>query len=398
MQTEARVGVVVEGGPRALNSQPKQHKPLQQQQQQSQIGTVSQLVSGGVAGALSKSCTAPLARLTILFQVQGMHSDVATLRNASIWHEASRIIREEGFRAFWKGNLVTIAHRLPYSSVNFYAYERYKELLHMIPGLESKRENMGRDLFVHFVGGGLAGITAASATYPLDLVRTRLAAQTNVTYYRGIWHALQTISREESVLGLYKGLGATLLGVGPSIAISFSVYESLRSFWQSHRPHDSTVARSRVWYRLRIKYLTRLTCRTRNQIGVVLYLAFENFTTFPLDLVRRRKQLEGAGGRAPVYTTGLFGIFKQIYQTEGFRGLYRGIMPEYYKVVFRSDGIDGNGEVLSTENGGERQQPASFSLSIRDSESMGNELSIHPLLWYQVNYNLINFGRSATVA
>ncbi|KAB5538754.1 hypothetical protein DKX38_016287 [Salix brachista] len=242
MQTEARVGVVVEGGPRALNSQPKQHKPLQQQQQQSQIGTVSQLVSGGVAGALSKSCTAPLARLTILFQVQGMHSDVATLRNASIWHEASRIIREEGFRAFWKGNLVTIAHRLPYSSVNFYAYERYKELLHMIPGLESKRENMGRDLFVHFVGGGLAGITAASATYPLDLVRTRLAAQTNVTYYRGIWHALQTISREESVLGLYKGLGATLLGVGPSIAISFSVYESLRSFWQSHRPHDSTVA------------------------------------------------------------------------------------------------------------------------------------------------------------
>ena len=61
--------------------------------------------------------------------------------------------------------------------------------------------------------------------------------------------------------------------------------------------------------------------------------SLEYAATFPLDLVRRRKQLEGAGGRAPVYTTGLFGIFKQIYQTEGFRGLYRGIMPEYYKVV-----------------------------------------------------------------
>ncbi|KAG6760165.1 hypothetical protein D5086_020603 [Populus alba] len=313
MQTEARVGVVVEGGPRALNSQPKQHKPLQQQHQQSQIGTVSQLVAGGVAGALSKTCTAPLARLTILFQVQGMHSDVATLRKASIWHEASRIIREEGFRAFWKGNLVTIAHRLPYSSVNFYAYERYKELLHMIPGLESNRENMGRDLLVHFVGGGLAGITAASATYPLDLVRTRLAAQTNVIYYRGIWHALQTISREESVFGLYKGLGATLLGVGPSIAISFSVYESLRSYWQLHRPHDAPVAVS-------------LACGSLSGIA-------SSTATFPLDLVRRRKQLEGAGGRAPVYTTGLLGIFKQIIQTEGFRGLYRGIMPEYYKVV-----------------------------------------------------------------
>lgn len=57
-----------------------------------------------------------------------MHSDVATLRRASIWHEASRIVGEEGFRAFWKGNLVTIAHRLPYSSVSFYAYERYKNV------------------------------------------------------------------------------------------------------------------------------------------------------------------------------------------------------------------------------------------------------------------------------
>jgi hypothetical protein len=55
--------------------------------------------------------------------------------------------------------------------------------------------------------------------------------------------------------------------------------------------------------------------------------------TFPLDLVRRRMQLEGAGGRARVYTTGLFGTFKHIFKTEGMRGLYRGIIPEYYKVV-----------------------------------------------------------------
>lgn len=57
-----------------------------------------------------------------------MHSDVATMRKPSIWREASRIVGEEGVRAFWKGNLVTIAHRLPYSSVNFYAYEHYKKV------------------------------------------------------------------------------------------------------------------------------------------------------------------------------------------------------------------------------------------------------------------------------
>lgn len=44
-------------------------------------------------------------------------------------------------------------------------------------------------------------------------------------------------------------------------------------------------------------------------------------------------QLEGAGGRARVYKTGLFGTFGHIVRAEGLRGLYRGILPEYYKVV-----------------------------------------------------------------
>ena len=52
-----------------------------------------------------------------------------------------------------------------------------------------------------------------------------------------------------------------------------------------------------------------------------------------MDLVRRRMQLEGSAGRARVYQTGLFGTFGHIVRTEGFRGLYRGILPEYCKVV-----------------------------------------------------------------
>lgn len=50
------------------------------------------------------------------------------------------------------------------------------QLLHSLLG-DHHRGKMSSDLSVHFVGGGLAGITAASAAYPLDLVRTRLAAQ-----------------------------------------------------------------------------------------------------------------------------------------------------------------------------------------------------------------------------
>ncbi|OAY85384.1 Mitochondrial substrate carrier family protein B [Ananas comosus] len=296
MQTEARVGMVVEGGAqRAIapshggaaavdgggRRYSTHHHQLQKQQlqQQPQIGTVAHLLAGGVAGAVSKTCTAPLARLTILFQVQGMHSDVATLSKPSIWREASRIVYEEGFRAFWKGNLVTIAHRLPYSSISFYTYERYKHLLQLFPGLDRHGDYVSADVCVRLLGGGLAGITAASVTYPLDLVRTRLAAQ----------------------------------GVGPSIAISFSVYETLRSYWQIKRPQDSPV-------------FVSLACGSLSGIA-------SSTITFPLDLVRRRMQLEGVAGRARVYNSGLFGTFGHIVRTEGYRGLYRGILPEYYKVV-----------------------------------------------------------------
>ncbi|KAG8380757.1 hypothetical protein BUALT_Bualt06G0049200 [Buddleja alternifolia] len=358
MQTEARVGVVVEGG--GLNTT---SSVVVEPRRQSQIGTASQLLAGGVAGAVSKTCTAPLARLTILFQdvivsltsliewhgslgergvgvgvdtrtlalvnkplnlycgnlinkelmIQGMHADASSLEKASIWREASKIVREEGVMAFWKGNLVTIAHRLPYSSISFYAFERYKNLLQVFLGVESPGENISADLCIRLVGGGLAGITAASVTYPLDLVRTRLAAQRNVIYYRGMCHALHTISKEKGFVGLYKGLGATLLGVGPNLAISFSVYDTARSYWHFHRPEDSTV-------------LVSLACGSLSGIA-------SSTVAYPLDLVRRRMQLEGAGGRARVYKTGLIGTFGHIIKTEGLRGLYRGILPEYYKVV-----------------------------------------------------------------
>ncbi|KAG6393500.1 hypothetical protein SASPL_147742 [Salvia splendens] len=332
MQTEARVGVVVEegGGLSATTTSAVVVEPPRQRQ----IGTAPQLLAGGLAGAVSKTCTAPLARLTILFQLQGMHSDSSRLEKASIWREASRIAREEGVRAFWKGNLVTIAHRLPYSSISFYAFERYKNvgttMLQATLGVEGQGESIGADLCVRLLGGGLAGVTAASATYPLDLVRTRLTAQ----------------------------------GVGPNLAISFSVYDTARSYWQLHRPQDSIVLASLVCGSFsgvassteyknnggsnssECLWLSSMLLQRIEDAGfsgqyaclfsvklVVIGIALQIWLAYPLDLVRRRMQLEGAGGRALVYRTGLVGTVRQIIRKEGWLGLYRGILPEYYKVV-----------------------------------------------------------------
>jgi solute carrier family 25 protein 16 len=60
-------------------------------------------------------------------------------------------------------------------------------------------------------------MTAVLLTYPLDVVRTRLAFQVaGETFYAGIVDALRVmVTREGGVPALYKGIVPTMLGMAP---------------------------------------------------------------------------------------------------------------------------------------------------------------------------------------
>ena len=93
-----------------------------------------------------------------------MQSETAILSSPSIWREASRIVNEEGFRAFWKGNLVNILRTAPFKSINFYAYDTYRGQLLRLSGNEETTN------FERFVAGAAAGVTASLLCLPLDTV------------------------------------------------------------------------------------------------------------------------------------------------------------------------------------------------------------------------------------
>lgn len=166
--------------------------------------------------------------------------------------------------------------------------------------------------------------------YPLDLVRTRLAAQTGQhPAYHGIGRTLAAIVREEGARGLYRGLGATLAQVAPSLAINYAAYETLRSVWlgrqAAEQPRRGGLDDDDDEPPVNPSVAATLACGSL--AGLISSTA-----TFPLDVVRRRLQLQGSHGEREVYGS-YTGAFRAISRAEGLRGFYSGILPEYYKVV-----------------------------------------------------------------
>lgn len=253
----------------------------------------------------------PPAASAVLHSTATATATSPTTPTMSVWQALRAVVQREGVRSLWKGNGVTIIHRLPYSATNFWTYETVNELWKQHAPCQGPLA-FG-DVTRRLCAGGVAGLTACALAYPLDLIRTRLAAQTTTRYYHGIGHAIRTIVQDEGAWGLYRGLGATLVQVGPCLAINYAAYETARSFWLSHTDLDApTVTMS-------------LVCGSF--AGLV-----SSSATFPLDLVRRRMQLQGQAGSARVYTS-YFGAFRTMAKSEGVRGLYSGILPEYYKVI-----------------------------------------------------------------
>ena len=63
----------------------------------------------------------------------------------------------------------------------------------------------------------LLGMTAVICTYPLDVIRARLAFQVaGETFYTGIYDAFRVmITQEGGLRALYRGIVPTMLGMAP---------------------------------------------------------------------------------------------------------------------------------------------------------------------------------------
>ncbi|XP_026940590.1 mitochondrial coenzyme A transporter SLC25A42 isoform X2 [Sagmatias obliquidens] len=261
---------------------------------------LSSLLSGALAGALAKTAVAPLDRTKIIFQVSSKRFSAK---------EAFRVLYftylNEGFLSLWRGNSATMVRVVPYAAIQFSAHEEYKRLLGSYYGFRGE----ALPPWPRLLAGALAGTTAASLTYPLDLVRARMAV-TPKEMYSNIFHVFIRISREEGLKTLYHGFIPTVLGVIPYAGLSFFTYETLKSL---HREYSG---------RLQPYPFERMI------FGACAGLIGQS-ASYPLDVVRRRMQTAGVTGHQ---RTSIARTMHTIMREEGVvRGLYKGLSMNWLK-------------------------------------------------------------------
>ncbi|XP_038677861.1 graves disease carrier protein isoform X3 [Scyliorhinus canicula] len=122
------------------------------------------LVAGGVAGCCAKSTIAPLDRVKILLQAHNRH-----YKHLGVFSTLRAVPKKEGFLGLYKGNGAMMVRIFPYGAIQFTAFDRYRKLLIGKLGISGHIHRL--------MAGSMAGMTAVICTYPLDMIRARLAFQ-----------------------------------------------------------------------------------------------------------------------------------------------------------------------------------------------------------------------------
>lgn len=185
-----------------------------------------------------------------------------------------------------------------------------------------------------FIAGSLSGITSVLFTYPLELLRVRLAYQTSSSERTSLRQAIRTIyaeahstpssssssssssisrfTRSIPFYPFYRGFSITILGMIPYAGVSFLTYGTLKRYLPQFAPKLAER-----------KTMADLSC------GAVAG-AVSQTASYPFEVVRRRMQVGGAKGRGGITWRE---SVKGILETRGWRGLFVGLSIGYVKVI-----------------------------------------------------------------
>ncbi|CAG9540812.1 unnamed protein product [Cercopithifilaria johnstoni] len=266
--------------------------------------------AGFIAGVATRFLIQPLDVLKIRFQVQREPTFGKTKgRYRGIFQACSRIYKDEGLVAFWKGHVPAQGLSAVYGIVQFATFEFLTEqAIHYPLANENRR-------VTDIICGALAGCGATASSLPFDVIRTRLIIQDQRKVYSGTLHAIIFIWNSEGFRGFYRGITPSLIQIAPFIGLQFSLYNAFSSSWE-RLPKN-------------LESFGSLCCGAL--AGVISKTA-----VYPLDVVRHRLQARGFDrfNHLPWYS--MYSTIGSILRDEKITGLFKGLWPSQLKAACSS--------------------------------------------------------------
>ncbi|KAI5969408.1 TPC1 [Candida margitis] len=257
----------------------------------SNVSPYEALFAGSIAGGVSRAITAPLDTIKIRLQLEtrGFH------QRSSIATVVKSLLRNEGVIALWKGNVPAEILYILYGGVQFTSYSILSTNLSRLE--QHYQINLSPATHSMVVGAG-AGLASTLATYPFDLLRTRLVANRTRDLI-SMRSTIGQILKAEGISGMFTGIKPAIISVASTTGLMFWSYELARSLSQEYK---------------NIPFIEGIC-------GFIAGVTSKGIT-FPLDTLRKRCQVYSIvhGTRS----VGALRLFFDIIRQEGVFGLYRG--------------------------------------------------------------------------
>ncbi|KAM0277156.1 hypothetical protein ACHAQH_006002 [Verticillium albo-atrum] len=302
-------------------------------------------VAGGLAGCAAKTVVAPLDRVKILFQASSPQFAKYTGSWFGVVTAMRDIHSQDGVTGLFRGHSATLLRIFPYAGIKFLAYEQIRSVV-----IRNRDEETP---WRRLISGSMAGVTSVFFTYPLEVIRVRLAFETKHSHSsltsicRRIYSenfsrpspavataatttsaAAAALTPRSGLANFYRGFTPTLLGMLPYAGMSFLTHDTAGDFLRHPRLAAYTTlpkpenyptgkpAPLRSWAELLAGGVAGLVSQT---------------TSYPLEVIRRRMQVGGAVGDGHRMRIGETAAL--IFRERGVPGFFIGLTIGYVKVV-----------------------------------------------------------------
>ncbi|CAL9122965.1 unnamed protein product [Musa acuminata subsp. burmannicoides] len=180
------------------------------------------LIAGGIGAAVGNPADVAMVRM----QADGRLPPAERRNYRSVLDAIGRMARQEGVGSLWRGSSLTVNRAMIVTASQLATYDQAKEAI-------LRQRGAGADgLGTHVAASFAAGLVAAVASNPVDVVKTRVMNMkvekgAAPPYAGALDCALKTV-KAEGPMALYKGFVPTVSRQGPFTVVLFVTLEQVR--------------------------------------------------------------------------------------------------------------------------------------------------------------------------